>query len=109
MSVFDKFDKMFKKNAFDEKVDKAFDTFFEKNPITVRAKSIIEGAANDITDGLEDELYGFEGKRPDPDERPSILDDPDAVTKNWDNMFEQIWDRELKENGIDPKDLEIDP
>ena len=43
------FDKMFKRNKFDDAMDKAFDDFVENNPISRKARATIQEAADNIT------------------------------------------------------------
>lgn len=90
------FDKMFKRNKFDEAMDKAFDDFVENNPISRKAKATIQEAADNITNTLEREVYGEVQKHP--KGRPSVLEDFDSVSAEWDEMINQIADRELGES-----------
>ncbi|MBE6029334.1 MAG: hypothetical protein E7226_04185 [Clostridiales bacterium] len=90
------FDKMFKRNKFDDAMDKAFDDFVENNPISRKAKATIQEAADNITNTLEREVYGEVQKHP--KGRPSVLEDFDSVSAEWDEMINQIADRELGES-----------
>lgn len=60
---------------------------------------MINEAADEITDSLELELYGeVQTMRED---RPSVLEDYDAVSSGWDSMIDQLIDRDMEQNGID--------
>lgn len=98
MSVFDK---LFKPNKFDETMDHVFEDLAENNPVSRRAKSIIEEAADNITRSMERELYGKTKERP--EGRPSVLEDYDSVSAEWDDMFNKLVDRELGKYKICPR------
>ena len=108
------FDKMFKKNALDEAMENAYENFKENNPVTRKAKATIEDAGKEITKSLEKELYGKAQEHP--DGQPSVLEDFDSLSKGWDNMIDQIIDRELDKvktcpNSVtceEPPDLDPD-
>ena len=87
------FDKMFKKNALDEAMENAYENIKENNPVTKKAKATIEDAAKGITKSLEKELYGKEQEHP--EGQPSPLEDFDSLSAEWDEMIDQIIDREL--------------
>ena len=91
------FDKMFKKNALDEAMENAYENFKENNPVTKKAKATIEQAGKEITKSLETELYGEAQEHP--DGQPSVLEDFDSLSAEWDKMFDQIIDRELNSDA----------
>lgn len=95
------FDKMFKPNKFDEAMDNAFQEFVDNNPVSKRAKAKINEAADSITRTLETELYGE--AKDHPDGQPSVMDDFESVSSEWDSMIDQIIDRELGQFKICPK------
>lgn len=87
------FDKMFKKNAFDEKMDDAFDNIVQNNPVMRKAKATINEAANEITYSLERELNGENRQR---HGKKSFLNgNEEAMMQEWDSMIDQIIDKEL--------------
>ena len=87
-------DKLFKKNKFDEKMDHAFQDFVENNRIMRDAEAKINEAADTITAGLREEL----GEDADLTlDRSSILDNSEAVTSEWDRMFDQLYEQKLEE------------
>jgi len=90
MSVFDK---LFKPNKFDETMDHVFEDLAENDPVSKRAKSIIEEAADNITNSLEHEVYGKTKERP--EGRPSVLEDYDSVSAEWDGLIDQLFEGEL--------------
>ena len=83
------FDKMFKKGAFDEKMDEVFDDIVENNPLMKKAKATIAEAEDEITSSLEKELYGKTGV-------VSVSkDNKEEMMREWDSMIDQIIDKEL--------------
>ena len=101
------FDKMFKKNALDEAMDNAYENFKENNPVTRKAKATIEQAGEEITKSLEKELYGEAQDHP--DGMPSPLEDFDSLSAGWDNMIDQIIEKELGKYKICPNCSEAFP
>ena len=90
------FDKMFKKNAFDEKLDDAYNDFVENNPVFKRARTIISDAEEGIQHSLEKELYG------ESEERPFVKENDETMMRNWDSMIDQIIDKKLSAYKICP-------
>ena len=101
------FDKMFKKNKLDEAMDKAFEDFAENNPITRKAKQTIEDAGIGITKNLEKKLYGEVQKHP--EGHPSVLEDFDSASANWDNMIDQLIEKEFGKYKVCPNCNETVP
>jgi predicted RNA-binding Zn-ribbon protein involved in translation (DUF1610 family) len=80
---------MFKKGAFDEKMDEVFDDIVENNPLMKKAKATIAEAEDEITSSLEKELYGKTGV-------VSVSkDNKEEMMREWDSMIDQIIDKEL--------------
>lgn len=94
------FDKMFKKNALDRKMDDAFDMIAENNPVMKRAKAAIEDGKDQITRSLEREVIRATGERP--ENHPDPRGDDDALMKEWDAMFDQIFEGKLDSVKICP-------
>lgn len=90
------FDKMFKKNKFDEKLDEAFDSFLENNPTMKKAKATISEVEEGITHSLEEQLYGKAS------DEPFVKESDEAMMRNWDSMIDQIIDKELGAYKICP-------
>jgi len=101
------FDKMFKKNKLDEAMDRAFEDFAENNPVTRKAKATINEAGVKITHTLERELYG-ESKDHSDDHR-TVLEDFDSVSANWDNMIDQLIEKEFGKYKVCPNCNETVP
>jgi len=101
------FDKISKKNKLDEAMDKAFEDFAENNPITRKAKQTIEDAGIGITKNLEKKLYGEVQKHP--EGHPSVLEDFDSASANWDNMIDQLIEKEFGKYKVCPNCNEIVP
>ncbi len=97
------FDKMFKKNAFDKKMDETYENFVNNNPAMKAVRGIIDEAEDGITNGLEEELYGKTGVRPVPKE------DKEAMMREWDSMIDQIMEKELRSYKICPSCFEAAP
>ena len=97
------FDKLFKKNAFDRKMDEAFDSFVENNPITRKTKETIAGAQEEITRSLEEELYG--------EARQGSVNDEseDDMMRRWGTMIDQLIDKELNAYKVCPNCCEAVP
>lgn len=99
-----KMDEMFKKNAFDQKMDDAYESFAENNPVTRKAKTMIDDNANKITHSLEWELHG---ENPNPSEKRSFVDgDGEAMMEQWDSMIDQLFEKELDAYKVCPNCLE---
>ena len=101
------FDKMFKKNAFDEKMDQAYEDFVENNPVMKKARATIDEAANEITHSLEKELYG---EKKEPSKKQSMLKgDADTIMQKWDSMIDHIVEKEFSAYKVCPSCGEAAP
>lgn len=94
------FDKMFKKNAFDQKLDDTFEKLVENNPVMRKARATIDEGENNITRSLERELYGDGAEI---SKNHPILDgDNEDIMQNWSSMMDQIFEKKLDAYKICP-------
>ncbi len=98
----DLFDKLFnkEKNGFDKAMDDAFNNLVENNPFTKKAKERIDEAANMISSTLEEEAFGQAKEKPDGE--PSIIDNFDSKSREWNSLMEQIVTKEFSKYKVCP-------
>ena len=109
-----RFDKLFRKNRLDRAIEHAYEEARDNNPITRKVKATIDESADEITRSLERELrkkgIAREKDRPSSAEgRPSVVDDFEAVSADWDHMIDQIMEHELGKYKICPNCCEAVP
>ena len=93
--IFEKLDKLFKKNELDYKLEEIYQNLANNNPIMNKVRETAGEAAYTINDALEEEVRKMGGEVPPPLDDEA---DEDAMLERWNSMMDQLMEK-AKEGG----------